>query len=49
MQGSRDSQVKILTLHKKEGKTSQPTELKEVHAKGDAETYMKWRRANAPC
>lgn len=49
MQGSRHSQVKILTLHKKEGKTSQPTELKEVRAKGDAERYMEWRRANAPC
>lgn len=37
MEGKRDSQVKILTMHHKEGKNSQATEIIEVIPKGSTD------------
>lgn len=36
-EGKRDSQVKILTMHHKEGKNSQATEIMEVIAKSSTD------------
>lgn len=36
----RDSQVKILTMHQKEGENSQPTDITAVIAKGRAQKSL---------